>query len=63
MRVLPAECLVLEDAEKGVLAARAAGMRVIAVPQPLTQNNGFSKATRVLRSLEEVTPEMIDLLE
>lgn len=63
MGVSPAECLVLEDAEKGVLAARAAGMKVIAVPQPLTQDNDFSKATRVLRSLEEVTAEMIDLLE
>jgi len=63
MGVSPVECLVLEDAEKGVLAARAAGMKVIAVPQPLTQDNDFSKATRVLRSLEEVTAEMIDLLE
>ena len=62
MGVSPAECLVLEDAEKGVLAACAAGMKVIAVPQPLTQNNDFSKATRVLRSLEEVTTALIDSL-
>jgi HAD superfamily hydrolase (TIGR01509 family) len=62
MDVSPAECLVLEDAEKGVLAACAAGMKVIAVPQPLTQHNDFSKATRVLRSLEDVTLELVDSL-
>ncbi|MCX7824345.1 MAG: HAD family phosphatase [Verrucomicrobiae bacterium] len=62
MGVSPAECLVLEDAEKGVLAARAAGMKVIAVPQPLTRDNDFSQATRVLRSLEDVTLEMVESL-
>src|SRR3990167_3389230 len=29
---MPSQCLVLEDAEKGVLAARGAGMSCIAVP-------------------------------
>jgi HAD superfamily hydrolase (TIGR01509 family) len=62
LRVSASECLVLEDAEKGVLAARAAGMKVIAVPQPLTQDNDFSKATRVLRSLEDVTLELLDAM-
>ena len=30
--VAPAECLVLEDAEKGILAAHRAGMRSVAIP-------------------------------
>ena len=33
--VLPARCLVLEDAPAGILAAQRAGMQVVAVPSPL----------------------------
>ena len=56
------ECVVLEDAEKGVLAAHAAGMKVIAVPTPHTRGNDFSKATRIVSSLTEVTLPLIDSL-
>ena len=56
------ECVVLEDAEKGVLAAHAAGMKVIAVPTPHTRDNDFSKATRVVSSLTEVTLSLLDSL-
>ena len=60
--VTAAECVVLEDAEKGVLAAHAAGMKVIAVPNPHTRDNDFSKATRVVSSLAEVTLPLLDSL-
>jgi HAD superfamily hydrolase (TIGR01509 family) len=60
--VAASECVVLEDAEKGVLAARAAGMKVIAVPTPQTRGNDFSKATRVVSSLTEVTLPLLDSL-
>jgi HAD superfamily hydrolase (TIGR01509 family) len=60
--VAAAECVVLEDAEKGVLAAHAAGMKVIAVPTPHTRGNDFSKATRVVSSLTEVTLPLLDSL-
>jgi beta-phosphoglucomutase-like phosphatase (HAD superfamily) len=56
------ECVVLEDAEKGVLAAHAAGMKVIAVPTHETRDNDFSKATRVVSSLTEVTLPLLDSL-
>ena len=56
------ECVVLEDAEKGVLAAHAAGMKVIAVPTRETRGNDFSKATRVVSSLVEVTLPLLDSL-
>src|ERR1051325_2709505 len=62
MRVVPSECVVLEDAEKGVLAAHAAGMKVIAVPTPHTRGNDFSKATRVVGSLADVTLRLLDAL-
>jgi HAD superfamily hydrolase (TIGR01509 family) len=56
----PAACLVIEDAEKGVKAARAAGMKCIAVPNQYTKDNDFSQADKVVNSLEEITLEMLD---
>jgi HAD superfamily hydrolase (TIGR01509 family) len=58
----PEQCVVIEDAEKGVLAAHAAGMKCIAVPNEHTADNDFSKATLVVNSLEQITCEMIDRL-
>ena len=52
----------MEDAEKGILAADAAGMKSIAVPNIHTMSNDFSKATLVVNSLEEVSYELIDKL-
>jgi HAD superfamily hydrolase (TIGR01509 family) len=40
----PAACVVLEDAQNGVLAGRAAGCPVIAVPNDFTRGQDFSKA-------------------
>ncbi len=36
--VNPQDCLVLEDAPAGILAAQRAGMQVIAIPSPLTSS-------------------------
>ena len=60
--VKPGECLVLEDAWKGVEAAAAAGMKAVAIPCDYTKDNDFSKADKVLSSLRKLTPEMIDKL-
>ena len=62
MEVPPEQCLVIEDAEKGILAVDAAGMKSIAVPNEHTQSNDFSKATLVLNSLNEINGELIDQL-
>ena len=62
MGAAPEHCVVIEDAEKGVLAAYAAGMKCIAVPNEHTADNDFSKATIVLDSLERITCELIDRL-
>ena len=63
MRASPRECVVIEDAEKGILAAAVAAMLSIAVPNLHTRHNDFSKATMVLRSLEELTLEAIDMCD
>jgi HAD superfamily hydrolase (TIGR01509 family) len=62
MKAPPEQCLVVEDAEKGILAADAAGMKSIAVPNEHTRSNDFSKATLVLNSLSEIDCELIDRL-
>lgn len=62
LNVSPAECVVVEDAEKGIRAALAAGMKAIAVPNEYTRDNDFSSATLVLPSLHALTVEQIDRL-
>jgi beta-phosphoglucomutase len=49
-RLLPAECLVIEDTVAGINAARAAGMRVLAVAQTV-QASDLKAADLVLPSL------------
>lgn len=49
----PQNCLVLEDAQKGVNAAHAAGMPCIVVPSAYTKNDDFSKATALFETLDE----------
>ncbi len=50
----PAECLVIEDSRNGMLAAHAAGMKVIAVPSELTRVLDFSPAQWVVGSIAEL---------
>ena len=54
----PRQCVVIEDAYKGVVAAYRAGCRCIAVPHDFTLDNDFSLATRVVRSLDDVTVDL-----
>jgi HAD superfamily hydrolase (TIGR01509 family) len=57
--VPPRQCVVLEDAEKGVIAAHRAGMAVIAVPTADTMDNDFSLATKIVTSLCEITFDVL----
>jgi HAD superfamily hydrolase (TIGR01509 family) len=63
LTVAPAQCVVIEDAEKGVIAANLAGMRCIAIPNRHTQHHDFSKATRICASLDEITIDLLETLE
>jgi len=51
-----ADCVVVEDAPSGVAAARAAGMQVVAVPDPANDRARFAEASLVVGSLAELTP-------
>jgi mannitol-1-/sugar-/sorbitol-6-/2-deoxyglucose-6-phosphatase len=52
LNVVPQECLALEDSLNGVLAAKAAQMKCIAIPEPLQYHNPqFAIANVKLQSL------------
>ena len=53
---------MIEDAEKGIIAAHRAGMRSIAIPNPYTHYHDFSKASLVCASLKEITLDLIATL-
>jgi HAD superfamily hydrolase (TIGR01509 family) len=52
--VAPDACVVVEDSERGVRAARAAGMRCVAIPCGETRHHDFTHATVVLSALPEL---------
>jgi HAD superfamily hydrolase (TIGR01509 family) len=49
------EAIAIEDSPNGSVAAKAAGLYVIAVPNPVTRNLHFSQADLVLDSLADLT--------
>jgi HAD superfamily hydrolase (TIGR01509 family) len=57
---LPERCVVVEDSERGLLAARAAGIRAVAVPNEWTAASDLGGATRRIASLAELTPELVE---
>jgi len=53
--IAPASCLAIEDSAHGVAAAKSAGMRCIAVPDPLlAADPGYGQADLVLPSLRSL---------
>ncbi|MEZ4373290.1 MAG: HAD-IA family hydrolase [Polyangiaceae bacterium] len=59
--VEPSECVVLEDSPAGVEAALAAGMQVVAMPDPELGPARFGKATAVVAGYAELSPELLGL--
>lgn len=62
MGVKPKDCVVIEDAPKGIVAAKNAGMKAIAVPTKDTQFGDFDQADIVLPNLDEITVELIRMI-
>jgi HAD superfamily hydrolase (TIGR01509 family) len=62
LNVPPRTCLVVEDAHKGIVAARRAGAVPVAVPNAYTRGNDFSLAASVLGSLDELTAALAERL-
>src|SRR5207245_10261869 len=55
----PGECAVVEDTERGLRAALAAGTRAVALPSDLTFDNDFAGAACRLAHLDELTAELL----
>ena len=55
--VAPGDALAVEDSGNGVLAAKAAGLRCVAVPHDLTRDHDLSAADVVVPSLAELSLE------
>jgi HAD superfamily hydrolase (TIGR01509 family) len=55
-------CAAIEDSHSGIRSAKAAGMRVIAIPNPTfpPDQEALAEADVVLDSLGELTPEVVD---
>ena len=53
--VSASEALAIEDSPNGVIAAKRAGMRCVAIPNSITSRLDLSAADLVLRSLAEVS--------
>ena len=60
LRLSPARCLAVEDSPAGVVAAKAAGMTCVAVPDPLLAGDPrYRRADLVLPSLTELDEQTL----
>lgn len=62
LQMPPHRCIVIEDAPKGLHAAKAAGMKCVVVPTSLSQSSDFSAADLMLESLERLSVERLAAL-
>ena len=62
--VSASEAVAIEDSPNGVIAAKQAGIRCVAIPNNITASLDLSHADLVLRSLSELTlPELLQRLQ
>ncbi|HEY1420208.1 MAG TPA: HAD-IA family hydrolase [Candidatus Dormibacteraeota bacterium] len=55
LRVVADEAFAIEDSPHGIAAAKAAGLRCVAIPNPITAGLDLSRADLVIASLADVT--------
>src|SRR5262245_32738669 len=63
LRCSPDSGVAVEDTPRGLQSARAAGLRVVAVPHPLTADQDFTGAACRLHGLAALTPDVVRALE
>ena len=57
----PEECIAIEDSERGLQAATAAGIACIVIPTTLTAGGNFASAARIVDRVEDVPAALRDL--
>ncbi|MGA9291389.1 MAG: HAD family phosphatase [Ignavibacteriaceae bacterium] len=55
------ECIAIEDSERGLISAKAAGIHCFVIPSELTSNGNFSAADKVLKNISELPVELSEL--
>jgi beta-phosphoglucomutase-like phosphatase (HAD superfamily) len=61
--VRASEAIAIEDSPNGVLAAKRAGLRCVAIPNSITAGLDLGQADLILGSLAELTlPELLSKL-
>ena len=53
------ECIIVEDSERGLRAAMAAGIKCLVIPTSLTINSCFGGAGKILKGIREVPKNLI----
>ena len=59
----PTQCLVVEDTERGLAAATAAGLECLVVLSEWTKDGDFRTARKVLRDISEVPAEVVAITQ
>jgi HAD superfamily hydrolase (TIGR01509 family) len=55
LKIKPNDCIVIEDSEPGLLSGKAAGMKVIAIPNLYTNHQDFSKSDTIINNFDQIT--------
>ena len=58
-----AECVAIEDSDRGLRSAMAAGLRCIVIPQGLTRGLDFTGALRQLTDIRQIPPLIHELMQ
>jgi HAD superfamily hydrolase (TIGR01509 family) len=59
--IRPESCVAVEDSERGLAAARAAGLRCLVIPNEITRSCNFQGATAILPGAASVLAAVNDL--
>ncbi len=62
LNINPQECLVFEDSGVGVQAAKKAGMTCYATPNPITADQDFSLADKIIKDKAGLSIELLESL-
>jgi HAD superfamily hydrolase (TIGR01509 family) len=52
------ECIAIEDSERGLISAKAAGIHCFVIPNELTKNGNYLDADKILNNISELPAEL-----